>query len=289
MKKILFAMAAMLSPFSGLFCQIAFDQTYTITSYQPSGGLFYTKFSNLGYKYCVSDPAQKKIHIYNVNHSLHMTINIPLPSNITSFRVLYLSDRLFDTNSNIEYLIDVYSTGQAPPKVYVFDQAGAQLFYKDSALITEPYSDDRYVSQTGIFYNGVSAKMRLQRYTISATTPSRYELYTLPGELPCNSCTSFTYTAPSNVGVRENSDQDGAMFYPNPASNWLKLKYTLPPASRSAEIRIYNSEGKLIETYLVDSAFESLLMPAEYNNGLYVYSLYVDGKRVKTEKIVLSK
>jgi tricorn protease-like protein len=69
----------------------------------------------------------------------------------------------------------------------------------------------------------------------------------------------------------------------------LKLRYSLPKDYKEAEIRIFDMKGSLIETYKITDTFDFIYLPTSYNNGMYLYSLVVDGIVAKTEKVILAK
>jgi len=45
----------------------------------------------------------------------------------------------------------------------------------------------------------------------------------------------------------------------------------------------------MLEEFKITSTFDFIYLPSNYNNGLYFYSLIVDEKLIKTEKIILNK
>ena len=110
--------------------------------------------------------------------------------------------------------------------------------------------------------------------------------YSLPGSIPCVQCSSTGTTVGRPSYNNPNPDP---IFYPNPATSSVKLKYQLPKDYKSAIIKVQDLQGRLVEEYKVTNDFDLIYIPSEFNNGLYFYSLIVDGKLIKTEKIILSK
>ncbi len=289
MKKI-FILLAIAFSFS-FQAQITLDQSYT-----GVGGLdlYLNKLQVSGYKYTEVNVNNSTIKLYNLNHSLYKTITIPtVPGNKYVF---YVTETLFDTDSLVEYILMTNVT--TPPStvnpmpttlqhVYVFKENGTQLFYQDSASLSGGSSGNNSSSITeNIFFDGSSTKMKIaiQQGSMPGTI-ARSEIYSLPGSLPCIECTPSVATGISNYTKK----QEAIVFYPNPVSDQLKLRYELPKHYKTAEIRIQDIQGKLIEVYKVTSSFEYIYVPSNYNNGLYLYSLLVDGEVVKTEKIIISQ
>lgn len=269
----------------------AFGQTfeYSYPAIPNQNALSLTYFSQAGYKYCIIDKPNNQIRLYNVNHSLYLTIAIP--SCGPDYYVYLLSDNLFNQNSSIEYLLHCVSYGNpAFSRVMGYDQSGNLFFYKDSASVgNQDY--DQIFNSSAVYYDGVKFKLQLSRNNGSVNgSPLSYEVYDLPGSLPCISCTTFTPGAANSIGLTgKSASQAEAVFFPNPVTDQLKLKYHLPPGYKNAEIRIYDMQGKLVENYRVTDAFDELYLPSGFNNGSYLYSLIVDGNVVKTEKLILLK
>ena len=282
MKKILFSFV-LLFALNNYFSQIT--KFGEMNSW--AGGINLTKFTQYGYKYWVLDVPGFKINIYNTNLSLYKVINIPVPANTAtnSYQVHYLSDMLFDTDNKIEYFVRVGINNPHIPKVYIFNETGSTLFYSDSTFISSSWNDIFQNSYT-LFYDGSKAVLKLAKGISGLSTSNRTLFYALPGTIPCIECSSTGTT----VGRPEyqNSNPEPT-FYPNPVTDQLKLKYTLPKDFKTAEIKIQDLQGKQLDSFKVTSDFEFIYLPSNYNNGLYLYSLIVDGQLIKTEKIILDK
>lgn len=191
MKKIQLTFVILICTIFSSYAQITFDGAITVANPSSSRVLSLTKFNSLGYKYVLEDISQKTIKIYNLNHSLLTTINIPTVATSSQYIIAYLSDNLFDLNNDIEYL--VYNTGSStnPYRVFVFKENGTQVFYRDSAWISLGIAvGDVFNNSTVIFFNGVNTKMKIGRINnfSSGNLPNKWELYTLPGSIPCIQC-----------------------------------------------------------------------------------------------------
>lgn len=262
---------------SFFFAQITFDHTYPVNK-----NLALTKFQISGYKYTQLDAANSKIYVYNTNHSLYKTISIPSLGNQIQY-ISYLSENLFDLDNQMEYALVTAATPSSAAKFYLFEENGTQTMFKDSASLSISFSS-AFQNSDGIYFDGTNVKMRL---TVGSNPQNaRAEIYTLPGSIPCYACSSGTLTG---VQQNTNSEPSNALFYPNPVEDQLKLHYQLPKEAKYASIKVTDIEGKLVEEFEITPSFDYLLLPSNYNNGLYLYTLIVDGKVVKTEKILLNK
>ncbi|HQQ93978.1 MAG TPA: T9SS type A sorting domain-containing protein [Bacteroidia bacterium] len=272
---------------AGIKAQITLENTYPV-SINPS----VVKLQQAGYKYVFVDMPNAQIRLYNPNHSLYKTITVPSIS-ANSKQVFALSDQLFNSNGLIEYgLATVYQSSNPPSMSYtffVFDENGQQLFKRDSASVLQTMTGENALLNPDPLYSvGSGTKLKL---CIAPGGNQYFEVYSLPGTIPCEPCGSNGGN-PGAVGVGDNSggtNAEKARFFPNPVTEQLKLKYNLPRGSHEAIVKIYSTEGKLIEQMKLSHDFDYILLPSDYNNGLYFYSLEIDGKVIQTEKVVLSR
>jgi hypothetical protein len=93
------------------------------------------------------------------------------------------------------------------------------------------------------------------------------------------------------LGVYDNStslliDQND----PNPFTSETTIKYSLPASASSAAMIIYDLTGKQITKYPIESGSTSLTVTSEdLPAGIYIYSLYADGKALGSKRMVVSE
>lgn len=266
-----------------LTCLIFFFQVNAqiSLSFKSTNNLYLDKFHISGYKFVLPDLTAKKIYIFNLNNTLYKTLNIPVTT-YTLIGVSYVSENLFDLDNGMEYLLRA-SNSSSGSKLFVCDETGPILWSRDSAQLSYQYRDDTFENDNIIFFDGTGAKMK-----IFSSGANKYEFYNLPGTIPCKGCSSGIINSVASGGGNEVLG-DEASFYPNPATDQLKLRYQLPPGWKSAKIKIFDINGKLVEDFNITDFFDFIFLPTNYNNGMYVYSLIVDDKIIKNEKIVLVK
>lgn len=273
MKKFLLLIWVFISV--GLRAQISYE-------YRTSKPCYLTKFNSLGYKYVEIINSPLQINIYNLNHTLNT--NIVVPGTYTaSTSIHYISDNLFDLDPGIEYVVNDVGSPTYNYIFRIYDQSGSVLMARDSgAFNNSSVAPNASLNTNHIFFDGINTRMRV----LIQNGTSSYEYYTLPGSLPCVECQQGFI-----MGLSESSDADPkeAQFYPNPVSGYLKLKYQLPLDAKKAFIKVYDMTGRLVQDMEITDAFDNILLPEDYNNGLYLYSLVVDGVVIKNEKIILTK
>jgi hypothetical protein len=275
MKRFLFALS--------LFFILGAKAQITYVNNIAANNYFYLAKFTIGYKYVNVDLTGHNIKLYNLNQTVYKSISVPIIPGATVWDAVFVTDKLFDLDTSIEYILYGNSGTGASSKLYIYDESGSLLFFRDSADIYQNATIPSPARNADlIYFDGISTKMQLRIWS----TPMRYEVYRLPGNLPCTECTQGLITG---MTTESEGEEKAAQFYPNPASANLKLKYKLPPGAKKAFIKVYDMQGKEVQNMEITNAFDNILLPANYNNGLYLYSLIVDGVVIKNEKIVLTK
>lgn len=79
--------------------------------------------------------------------------------------------------------------------------------------------------------------------------------------------------------------------FPNPFNQQTEIQYYLPNAVKVATLQISDLNGKLLETYLLprNGVGKVVLDGGQLAEGMYIYSLVVDGQLVDSKQMVLTK
>ncbi len=77
---------------------------------------------------------------------------------------------------------------------------------------------------------------------------------------------------------------------PNPFSKQTEIKYSIPSNVNSAYIYIFDMQGKLIDNMKINSFGEGFINidGYQYDPGMYLYSLIIDGVEVDTKRMILT-
>ena len=114
MKKIIYSLFIfMLS--NSVYGQITLENTYTFINSSSSDFIHVAKLS-AGEKFVFEDRVNRQISIYNINHSLLKTINLPLVTN-SNFDLYNVSDHLFNSDNNIEIAFQYYIGSVSSPYI----------------------------------------------------------------------------------------------------------------------------------------------------------------------------
>ncbi len=77
-------------------------------------------------------------------------------------------------------------------------------------------------------------------------------------------------------------------LYPNPASVHVFIEYDVIFV-KEAKLQIYNSIGAIVYTKTLEDRQDKIKISiTDYKNGLYFCSLKIDGKLLKTRKILIN-
>jgi len=275
MKKLLFAFIVV-TVVTKVQSQITFEHNY-------STPVYLVHFSHIGYKYytlTTTLPWSGTINIYNLDHSLYQSINLPssiphtMSTQYQSLHVVYLSDSLFNTNiSDIEFYVWWMDTISNQYHTRIYDNSGNILFSKDSVLC-------------GVFYTPAGYKLICRDYTYN-NAQNVYPVYSLPGELPCDECVNHLITL---VGPNQTNSQHYVNIYPNPSNDFTTIDFKLPDGFSQGQIVISNLQGIEIRHFNVDNTFTNLILSnSDIPAGVYFYQLQVNNNVISTKKMVIIK
>ena len=93
------------------------------------------------------------------------------------------------------------------------------------------------------------------------------------------------------TGISQVSPANSVLLnvYPNPVDFEATFQYSLPREFNSAQVIIMNMLGNKVGEYELNSNKPSLIIStADLSNGIYFYSLEVDGKVISTKKLMVS-
>jgi len=205
------------------------------------------KLSTGEVKYAGYFYANNAFRIYNQNHSLYKQVSLP-QTVAYLYSTAFLSDKLFNTTSDLEFVVVAnYSSGTVP-SLKVFSETGATLLTVDSC------------TYANILNTPTGTKMLAVTSYNQGTPSNNTRVFSLPG----------TYTA---LALKEELTQGstGALPYPNPALSEIKLPYHVA-VGQTATLSLTDATGRQVAAYQVDSTFDYLLLDTRsLAAGIYFY------------------
>lgn len=98
-----------------------------------------------------------------------------------------------------------------------------------------------------------------------------------------------------SIGGNENSDKlyssdkiTVSNIYPNPANDYATVDYVITGNVNEASMSFYNLLGHEVASYELDKSDRKLkVQTTNWDSGIYLYQLVVDGKKVVTKKLLV--
>ena len=78
---------------------------------------------------------------------------------------------------------------------------------------------------------------------------------------------------------------------PNPFTESTEIRFVLPAKTRDAMLMVYDLQGKPVRKFAVAGSGESSVrvQGGELAEGMYIYSLIVNGKVMDTKRMILTR
>ncbi len=96
----------------------------------------------------------------------------------------------------------------------------------------------------------------------------------------------------SPEGIAEDIMKDGQLsaIYPNPATNFVNLDYQLTSKVNIAQVKVFNMLGSVVKESILQKGGSKIKMDvSDLNNGVYFYSVLLNGNVYTTKKLVIRK
>jgi len=241
MKKLLL-LAGMVMAGGAVQAQITQERTYS--SIVEPGKLSTGDVKYATYVYSTATTGQ--VRIYNLNHSVYRQVNVTVPSGALVDAITYVSDRLFNTNAGLEFVLNLRNVSTS---VYngmrIIDENGTVLLARDTTSYPLIYNTPNGTKMLVTYYNNGAGSSKI---------------YALGG----------TLTA---LKVASSATAADALPYPNPTAANIQLPYTVA-AGQVAHLIVRDATGRQVASYRVDNTFDHLLFSARgLSPGVYFYTV----------------
>ncbi|MCP2025386.1 hypothetical protein L1276_000526 [Flavobacterium sp. HSC-32F16] len=247
MKKITFLLLTNLFIYSYSYSQLTLEHTY-------SSGVQNLNMSNVlgintanGLKFYTFNRTTNTVEIYNQSHVLETSFTIPLDSGHFLSEFIFVTDKLFNNDNQIEFLYKSYKIGETNNrKIYLCNDTGVLL-----------------QSFAGKYYAGI-VKDNSNNYKMilaaseqnPATNSYDYDVYGLTGTLS---------TQQQDILTKK------AFVFPNPSSNTINIS-NANNSGESSVLQIFSADGKKILEE--NHANEEIQIDiSRFQNGVYIYKL----------------
>ena len=261
--------------------QITLENSYPATS--SSQLMQVVELVKSGYKYQTLDYTNKNLKLYNLNHSLFKSINLPTPAGFFLNSAI-VSDSLFNTDNLVEVAYTYYG----------YNYTVTPLTYTTETKIIDENVSNIFTLPQGtspsIYYTGSANgyKMIINVDSVNKTALKQTNVYSLVGGLPIH---LQTHAGSNPTGlITTNNSELLTSAAPNPSSNRTTIGYQFPKGESSGIIVIYNINGKELKQYVVDNTFNTLeLDNSDLSSGTYFYQVSTSSGKSSAKKMLVIK
>lgn len=264
MKQILSSFILIFS-FAVVYGQVTLQKTYNYST-------AVVKLETLGYKYYLMDVPNAQCRIYNMDHSIFKTINCSVPNGYYLADIKYVSENLFNADSQIELVYTFYKYVPTSTSYYyiygskVINESGSNLLNIDGAQYI-------YVNKTG------ETEYKLFAYC--------YDYSVFPEKVWTN-IYSLTGSLVSALNISGSQPDNFLNAYPNPATDIVRIAYELPENIRNANLYLIDATGRQVKNYQIDNHIDNLALNVnDLLTGVYHYFIEYNNIRTEAKKIVI--
>jgi len=131
----------------------------------------------------------------------------------------------------------------------------------------------------------------IAHFDVGPTCCETYVKYKVYNTLKPNDTTEVTFYYKCVTGINENKVGGSvSAAYPNPANDFVSIKYSVNDFSEKGKIVLYDMLGKAVkEINLQDKLGVAKINVSELTAGIYFYTFVVDEKAIATRKLVISE
>lgn len=249
-----------------LSAQLTLDKRYDLSA-------SVVKLETSGYKYYSMDVPNSECKIYNLDHSVFKTISCPTPTaNHYLADINYISENVFDNDDGIELVYTYYK--YVPTQSSYYYEYDSKIINEDGTVIqTIDGARYIYINQT----DENTHKLFVYCYDYSVFPEIVWtNIYNLQG-------------APLAATLLDNnSPETWIKAYPNPASQKVKVAYSLPENINTGNLYLFDNNGRAVEQFVVDNHTEYLeLNISEYKSGIYHYFIEYGNTKTPSKKLLI--
>jgi len=186
--------------------------------------------------------------------------------------IKYVSENLFNSDSQIELAYTYYKYISTSTSYYYI--YGAKVITENGTVL-QPIDGAQYlyVNKTG------DAEYKLFAYCFD---------YSVFPEKVWTNIYSITGFSVFSASISDKQQDVLLKAWPNPASEVIRLEYELPADVKSASLIVYDSSGRKIKDFVIDSHSDHIALNVnDLTAGTYLYNIEYDNLRSQSKKIIV--
>lgn len=228
------------------FSQATLEKSYIINQDEGGDQSYFFNTETASYHYTFD--TNNVLKIYKEDHSIYTTVNLPVDSGYTINNMYLFTDKLFNSDNLIEFLLVTRSSTDTH-KMSLVNENGVvlqQFGDKQDALIVKTLSNKyKLITQKATYNSDV--------YTTAK------DVYSLSGTLSVNQASNLSKSV---------------VAYPNPAKNVLNI--TNPyDKTENTNLKVYSVSGKLVLQKNISNESEDFIKldVSTLPSGVYIYKI----------------
>ena len=228
-------------------------------------------FEKAGDKYYAMDIDNKQCRIYNMDHSVYRTIDLPVTEGYYLFDIQQISQHIFNQDDLIEFAY-IYSKFNPTETSWYYSYETRVINENGTEILKVPGAGHTLVLPTQD--GGRKFLVYIYDfYVIPATTQT--QVYSLPAS-PLKSEAVYG----SAYRLRNP--------YPNPATGMINIPVQLPPGVNKGYLQIYDVSGQIIDLREINKSDQTILIPGGILlPGNYIYNISGNGQQSESKKITV--
>lgn len=242
MKNKIFTLFVLFMAFQTAKSQLTLEQTY-------NHSLTATRINETDYKYYLMDVGKSECRIYNPDHTLWKTIPISLPKDYYLYDIKFVTQNLFNTDSNIELWYSAYN----------WVTAGSDGYYRYVSKVIGETGQTLANIENGVYAYLIKTGDNAYKLSVYA-----YDNSFWPGAVK-----TYIYAVPGTATAALQTKSARLDPYPNPAGESIVLPFDVEPVSGT--LQVFSLSGQLkVEQQIFNQPFYRLNTNG-WLPGVYLY------------------
>ncbi|MBI9067841.1 MAG: T9SS type A sorting domain-containing protein [Salinivirgaceae bacterium] len=259
MKTILITLVLIANALIGM-SQITLEHSY---DYSAS----VNEISNGEFSYYLLDVPLEQCRLYNTNHTLIKTIDLPIPNGYYASDIKFVTKHLFNTDDLIEVLC-IYEKYVSSGTSYYL-QYGLLVVNENGTLLLT-LNDGAWAE-----IKKVDKENKLIAYKYIYNPLDFYDV------------TTNIYSLGGTSKIETKSIAPNKMVYPNPATNQITIDGSLLEDAIGGKFTLYNINGQKVLSHPIVSN-KNITIPVNFlPAGSYIYSIQNKNNLIQSNTIII--
>jgi hypothetical protein len=238
--------------------QFALEKTYDFS-------LTVSKINDTEYKYYLMDVVKSECRIYNLDHTLWKTISISLPADYYLYDVKFVTQNLFNSDSNIELWFSAYN----------WVTVGSDGYYRYISKVIDEKGNALASIANGAIASLVKTGEEQYKMTVYA-----YDNSFWPGAVKTH---IFSIPGTQTAAFHATGKLDDP--YPNPADDLINIP--LMSSETSGMLQVFSLNGRLMKEEKLEGQPVYQLGTTGWSPGTYTYRVLTPNGTTDAKKFVI--